>query len=50
MGNVWDYTLKKSSEKISGRKSQVFLGKYLKKTGHREFGVPENVIYKKPDY
>jgi len=29
---------KKSSDKNSGRKSQVFWGKYLKE-GHREFGV-----------
>ena len=46
MGFFWIVLKKRSPEKISGRKSQVFLVNIYKK-GHREFGVPGNVIYKK---
>ena len=45
----WIVLKKRSPEKILGRKSQVFLVNthVSKKTGHWEFGVPGNVIYKK---
>jgi len=42
--------LKKDHRKKFRVEYRKFFGKYLKKTGHREFGVPGNVIYKKALY
>ena len=39
--------LKKDHRKKFWVENRKFFGKYLKKTDHREFGVPGNVIYKK---